>query len=392
MNPLLSINGTRAIAATVRVPFAGVWYADLDLDEDVTFSGAVEVRVGSLVLRGTIAPAFSGSFQLAARYRVIGGAYGWQKRVSTKPYHNDAGVKRSTVALDVARQVDETLVLLVGVDSSLPADFPRQSAPASRILAQLFPSTPWWVGYDGQTSIGPRAQVEGSTSYDLLDYDPRQKIATVACDDPGAIGIGSVLRNRLSTPLIVRRIEIVAAKDALRMKLWGREVTKDQLRDATGAIVRETFPRYDFLAKYRYRVVKMNPGDDRTQLQAVRKLAGLPDLLPVSILPGMAGLSAMLTPGSIVLVEFIEGDPSLPIVSHFEAKGGAGFLPVSLFLDATSAVNIGATAGAINLGDALGAVVRYGDQVAIASPNPVAGVISFTPGPPGFPLLSKVKA
>src|SRR5262249_52787036 len=124
----------------------------------------------------------------------------------------------------------------------------------------------------------------------------------------------------------------------------------------------------------------------------VRKLAGLPDLLPVSILPGMAGLSAVLTPGSIVLVEFIEGDPSLPIVTHFEAKGGAGFLPVSLFLDATGAVNIGTTAGTVNAGDALGPVVRYGDQVTIASPNPVTGVISFMPGPPGFLIPSKVKA
>src|SRR4051812_21262365 len=144
---------------------------------------------------------------------------------------------------------------------------------------------------------------------------------------------------------------------------------ESRLLRAIQAIARETFPRYDFLAKYRYRVVKMNPGDDRVQLQAVRKLAGLPDILPVSILPGMAGLSAVLQLGAVVLVEFIEGDPSLPIVSHFEAKGGAGFLPVSLALDATGAVNIGATAGAVNMGDALGHVVRYGDQVSIAGPN-----------------------
>lgn len=224
MTPFLSINGTRATSTTVRVPFAGVWYADLDLDEEVTFAGAVEVRVGSLALRGTVAPAFSGAFQLSSRYRVIGGAHGWQKRVTPKPYHSDAGVKRSTVALDVARQVGELLALLPGVDSFVPPDFPRQSAPASRILEQLFPSTPWWVGYDGQTTIGPRAAVEVSAVYDLLDYDPRHKVATVACDDPGAIGVGSILRGRLRVPLAVREIELTVAKDALRMKLWGREV------------------------------------------------------------------------------------------------------------------------------------------------------------------------
>src|SRR5262249_23293339 len=158
----------------------------------------------------------------------------------------DAGVKRSTVALDVARLVGEGLVVLPNVDGPLGVDFPRQSAPASRILAQLFPSTPWWVGYDGVTTIGPHPSAEVTTSYDLLDFDPRHQIATVACDDPGAIGIGSILRDRLNAPLVVRRIELAVAKDALRMKLWGREVMRDQLRDATQAIARETFPRYDF--------------------------------------------------------------------------------------------------------------------------------------------------
>src|SRR5262249_49558900 len=159
-----------------------------------------------LSLRGTVAPAFSGVFELALQVRVVGGAYGWQKCVPAKPFHNDAGVKRSSVALDIARQVGETLNLLDGVDCPLPADFVRQAAPASRVLEQLFPSTPWWVGYDGSTVVGARAPAEVTGSFDLIDYDPRQKVATVACDDPGAIVIGSIVRDRLRAPLSVRSI------------------------------------------------------------------------------------------------------------------------------------------------------------------------------------------
>src|SRR5262249_49179012 len=114
--------------------------------------------------------------------------------------------------------------LLPGADGPLPPDFVRQHAPASRILEQLFPTTPWWVGYDGKTLVGTRAQEEVTTSYDLLDYDARHKVAKGACDDPGAIVVGSILRGRLRVPFAVREIVLKASRDALRMTVWGREV------------------------------------------------------------------------------------------------------------------------------------------------------------------------
>jgi hypothetical protein len=52
----------------------------------------------------------------------------------------------------------------------------------------------------------------------------------------------------------------------------------------------------------------------------------------VDMWPGMSGTHAVLTPGSEVLVEFVEGDRSLPIVTHFCPKGSNGFAPVSLSL------------------------------------------------------------
>lgn len=155
-------------------------------------------------------------------------------------------------------------------------------------------------------------------------------------------------------------------------------------------VLNETPPCHDFLALYRYRVVRMVAS--RAELQAVRKGAGLPDTLPVPIHPGMAGLAAALTPGALVLVAFIEGDPTQPIITHFATQEEPGFLPVSLVLDATAEVQIGATAGEVKLGAALGTVVRYGDQVAIAGVQPAMGVLSFVPGPPGLPTPSKVKA
>jgi hypothetical protein len=141
-------------------------------------------------------------------------------------------------------------------------------------------------------------------------------------------------------------------------------------------IVRETFPNYEFLAKYRYRVVKMS--GDRVDLQAVSKDLGLPDMLPVQIWPGLAGASANLTPGAIVLVEFIEGNPTMPIVSHFEPEGGGGFRPVHSFVDASERVFLGTSQ---TNEEGVWPVARVGDVVECLMPPvvPVSGTLSGAP-------------
>lgn len=225
MTLFAAINGLRVTKAAVRVPFAGVWYADVDLDDDAALEGAVVLRLGATELRGTVLPAFSGGFELASRCRVVGGAGGWAKRLAPRHYHNDAKLKVSTIARDAAREVKEQLELVAGFDRRLGADFVRQAAPASRVLAQVLGGAPWWVAFDGITWAGPREQVEIQKPYELLDFDPRAKLATLATEEPGEIGIGSVLRDRLRRPLVVRQLELEISKGALRLTAWGREAS-----------------------------------------------------------------------------------------------------------------------------------------------------------------------
>lgn len=78
----------------------------------------------------------------------------------------------------------------------------------------------------------------------------------------------------------------------------------------------------------RYRVV--NRVVDRYNLQAVNKSSGWPDILPCAVMAGAAGYKAELTNGSIVLVQFIEGDEAQPIITHFEQAGQPGFIPISI--------------------------------------------------------------
>jgi len=392
MTPYVSINGIRATKAVLRSPYTGVWYVDLDLDDEADLHGRALVRIGPLELRGTILPAFSGGFELASRYRIVGGAGGWSRRVDPAHFHNDANVKRSTVLLAIARAVGEQVETLADVDARMAPDFVLRAGPASRIVRQVLGSIPWWVGYDGITRVGPRQEREVTAPYDLLDYDSREKIATIGVEDPGAIVVGSVLTGRLQAPLVVRELELEVKKGSLRVTVWGKDgggaATDDRNLRAFRALVREAFPEYAFLGRYRYRVVRQVV--NRVDLQALRKRDGMPDLLPVPVHPGMAGLSAKLTPGALVLVEFIEGDPRYPIITHFASKDEEGFLPVELALDATGKVRIGETASVIELGSGVGTVIRSGDTVALGS---TTGVISLVQGTAEMPPMpSRVRA
>ncbi len=120
------------------------------------------------------------------------------------------------------------------------------------------------------------------------------------------------------------------------------------------ALIREVFPRAPFGFLYRYRVVDMVA--TRCRLQAVSESPGLPNLMHVSVLPGVAGAAAVLTPGTVVLVAFVEGDPAQPVVTHFAAEGAAGWVPVSLAFDAETTISLGgsATRGVARLGDTAG--------------------------------------
>ena len=165
-----------------------------------------------------------------------------------------------------------------------------------------------------------------------------------------------------------------------------------RLLTAIQALIRQTLPQVPYQSPYRYRVVSQG-SDGRVNLQAVRKSGDSPDMRAIAVLHGVPGTSSRLTLGSLVLVEFIEGDAAQPIVTHFEAEGGAGWLPISLTFDASSEVAMGASSSAVKLADASGYAVRYGDNVTVGTATgPITFVSAGAPavGPPATGQ-SKVK-
>jgi hypothetical protein len=371
----VNVEGHRVSSLRLIVGNYGPWHAECDFEDAPELGTRVTITAGTLKLQGTVVVPQDGSFGGQRKTRIVAGGAGWGKPVSARAYHNDAGVKARLIAEDAAREVGETLGSFVPVAERVGNDYVRQVGPASRTLEDsIGEGIAWWVDYNGLTQVGPRPGVElNSSSYEVLSYDPRTRIATLAVDDPAAIVVGAELTERLDGLQTVREFELTVDAEAMRVTAWmgGSEGEPGRLAAILRAIIRRATDG-TINAKYRYRVVRM-AGDGRVELQAVRRVVGLPDILPVSQWPGVAGVHAELAPGAVVLVEFIEGNRTLPIITHYAGKDGTGFVPVSLV--------IGGPDGP--------PAARSGDAVEVLLPPAVfSGTIGGTPasGVLTFPL------
>jgi len=136
------------------------------------------------------------------------------------------------------------------------------------------------------------------------------------------------------------------------------------------ALVSELTSAYRYHAHVRYRVIS---GDDsRLSLQIVRKAFGFPDVLPISVWPGVPGAKGEPTPGSLVVVVFLEGDPTLPAVTHWASPEDPAWKPVTLTLDATDSIDIGESTPIITLANGALFAARVTDVVTV---GPLSGTI-----------------
>lgn len=334
-----AVNGQRVQRLVLTVANSGPWVADVDFEGDPEPQTAAVIQIGdSFTARGTFVTRSDGVFSLQRRSRVVGGSNGWPQRVGPKQYHSDAGVRALLVAEDAALAVGETLGSFLPVTERLGRDYVRTEGAASIALTDAAGSgVSWWVDYAGITHVGSRPAVAlPAGSYTLLAHDPRDQTATLAMDDPAQMVIGGIITDeRLQGPLTVRTFEIQVQANEVRIFCYcgGPDHGLGRLAAIVTALVQRASEQRLFGA-YRYRVVRMN--GQRADLQAIRRVAGLPDLLPLSLWPGIPGAFPQLTPGAECLVAFIEGDKAQPIVCGFVGPDGPGFVPVSLTIGGQS--------------------------------------------------------
>lgn len=341
--PFSTISGQRLESCRVHVPPVGPWWAECVLEEAPDLSGTVTIKLGALSLTGTVDPTQNGVFGLQRRCRVLAGGGGWASLLPAKAYHNDGKVKALLVAEDAARLAGETLGTFSPGSDTLGVYYTRNAVAASRTLEDAAGGSPWWVDYDGTTQVGDRGtSTPSENAYQVLEAEPDDQVVLLAVDDLTAIGIGSILSTDLPAPLTVRELEMRVEADSVRVRAWcgSSGAYRSRLEVALRAIVGQVLSER-LWGVYRYRLVQVAADGERLELQAVSAALGIPDVLPIDMWPGVAGAFATPTGGTEVLVAFVAGDRTQPIVIGFAPKAGPAFTPVSLLFDATSTITLG---------------------------------------------------
>lgn len=351
---IVSVAGHGVQSLRLVVPHTGAWFADVVFAEAPDVSGRVDIRLGGTTLYGTVDARQDGTRGVQRRCRIVAGAGAWGRFLAPKAYHNDAKVKALLVAQDAAREVGERLGGFAPGEDRVGSYYVRQAGPASRTLERAAGGRPWWVDYDGITHVGPRpSPAVPAGAVEVVDYDALAQVVTLHCDDISQIPVGAVLSEGLDEPKTIRDLEIDITEEQAVIRAWvgGDEISRGPILDPLRRIV-ESVIRERRSGAYRYRVIQMS--GDRVELQIVRARTGLPNVLPVSMFPGVAGVHAELEPGAEVLVQFVDEDAAQPVVTHFAGKDGAGWIPASLNI-------LGGTKGAARVDDEIEVTFDTGD-------------------------------
>lgn len=372
MESFITVNGRRALTALIRITKRGPWFADIVMSGDVLTSGSAMVVIDDMTMSGTIDSRYSGKDSAQVTYRIVGGANGWSRQVSSQHYHSDSGVNSSTVLIDVARNAGEQMEN--PPTASLGIDYVVRSGFASRILDDIAPG--WHVGIDGVTRFS-RTPPTSAFDYDVLSVDRQSGKVTIGLDAISDVQIGRKMSQGLDAEITIGEIEIDVSEDSLRVHVWPDAKLDRSLSSIVKALTDRSSSKKIF-GKIRYRVAGVS--GDRLQLQIIAQSTGAPDVLPVSVAPGTAGTSAVPSLSSTVLVEFIEGDPRLPIVTAFAPKDSPGHDAVSYVIAASASVKIGGNAAVE--GVALGASLKTWLDVHTHTAPPGGGPTS----PPIAPL------
>lgn len=321
---LATLNGQAVTFARVQIPAHGVWWAEVETDRADVLTGSVTLVLDDATFIGTILS--SGLSQTRMRYRIAGGAGGWGRRIAAQAYTNDLGVKLAGVLGDVARDAGETLGTISST-ATVGTGYVRASGPASQVLHDLVPRG-WYVDSAGVTQVGTRAATAYTGGAPRTRTDLSQGVIELAPASLVGLLPGAVVDG-------LTAVDVEHVLDGtLRTTIWGAGIAdSSRLPEALRRIVESITAGHRYFAPWEYRVV-LRTGE-RYDLQAVRASSGMPDLRNVRVRPA-AGCRTRPQLGSLVLVSFVDGDPSRPVVTSADDADAQGFIPSEVALMAGS--------------------------------------------------------
>jgi hypothetical protein len=346
-----TLAGLALSSATVTLPRWGTWVADVDMVDPVTLSGAVELLVGDVVLRGTIVPGAGGSYVYSSSWTLVGGAGGWAKAVGPRAYRSDGGIPLSQVAADLAAEVGEQVVLEPGVDRDLGTAWSRMGGGTAADELAMLVGGLWWMAPDGVTHLGPRpvVPVPSTVAFVVENWAPTRKRARITSPDDTLAAFmpgGQWSDATVEGVQVVTSATLVVDGSAAWVEVLGSPGASESW---SGLGARARRPEL-FLGFYLYEVQGADPG--KPSLVAVEGPPGLPasvmpDQLAVTKCYGVPGVSSTLVAGAQVVLGFMGGNPARPFIALYMDRklSAAATLPSSLQMDASGEIRLGGDAG-----------------------------------------------
>lgn len=360
-----TLNGHPCTAAQLTIPGTGLWFASVVLAEEVALSGAVTLTVLDTTWRGFVlaGAALDGK----SRYRIAAGAGGWGKSLPPRAYANDAGVTVAQLVADLATEAGEPAP--VGAPTTaLGPHFVRQAAPASFSL-NLFAgplagsSAPagargWYARPDGVVAFGTRPAGTFNLA-PVVERNPSSRVLTLALSNTAA----NLLPGVQSEFGAISDIDIDLSEEGVRAHLYAAP-TPGRRAQAYAKIFDSIDPGRRYRGVFEYRVVSQT--GERLNLQPVRARAQLPDLARVPVRAGVPGVKATHSPGSQVLVAFLDADATRPVVVGFDAPDQPGWMPADLTLGSAPVFGVARLTDTVQAGPFAGVITGASARVKAA--------------------------
>lgn len=351
-----TLNGSVCSSAKLTCGDWGTWWADCTLTTplEIAKGAPVALQFADLACAGTVVSG--GAFEGRAAYRVAGGHGGWGKNVSEKSYRDDSGVAVALVLADVAREAGEAIAELPA--TRLGPQFARRNGTASAVLNVLVPRA-WRVDFDGVTRIGKRPPTVYGGKAPRTRVDTNAAVIELATEELAGLLPGVSIDG--SDP--ATDVEFAITADRISARVWASSRSSRTLSALERAVL-ALFPSLPYRGAFEFRIVTQS--GERLNLQPVRSATGFDELSGVPVRAGMAGLKAVHLPGSLVVVQFLDADPSRPIVTGFDDPEAPGWMPLELDLGGPGALGVARIGDGVVAGPYVGTIVSGSARVKAA--------------------------